>query len=231
MELALNGRPHHWWVGLVVLALPGACMTGEDSLPSADGGSGVGVGGIGVGGIGVGGIGVGGSSGTSSGSGGAGGDSGGAGGQGGIGGNSGAGGAAGIGGAGGTGGTGGVGGSIGSIINCTTATCSGGDICCVDDDNMNANFCAAPGNCGSNHIEVHCQNPSDCSGSGICCGIFDVMGFSQGYEQVICDPTCNPPQQDLTGLIMCGDDPSVCPNGVMSCVDSMVLPAGFKYCD
>ena len=79
MKLSVLHRrwPYRWAAALFALVSMGACVTGEDPLPSAGSG-------IGAGGSGAGGSGAGGSGGTSSGSGGAGGASGGAGGQGGI---------------------------------------------------------------------------------------------------------------------------------------------------
>jgi hypothetical protein len=126
------------------------------------------------------------------------------------------------------GGPGGAGGS--PAIDCTIDVCTGGNVCCFDDDDPMGNFCSAPGTCPGSHIEVSCQNPSDCPGE-ICCGIYDFVGMSTGYEAVLCDPTCNPPEFDLDGIRMCGDDPSVCPGGPMDCLDSATLPDGFFYCD
>jgi hypothetical protein len=133
------------------------------------------------------------------------------------------------GGAGGDGGIGGAGGS-GPVIDCTTDVCSGGEVCCFDDDDMMANFCALPGTCPASHVELSCQHPSDCPGA-ICCGIYDFFGGMTGYEEVRCDAACDPPQMDLDGIIMCGDDPSVCPGGAGDCLDSASLPEGFNYCD
>ena len=124
---------------------------------------------------------------------------------------------------------GGAGGGITGTIDCTTDTCSGGEVCCFDDDDVMASFCAAPGSCPASHIQISCQQPSDCPGE-ICCGIFDFVGGQQGYEEVRCDPACNPPEFDLMGIQMCGAEPATCPGGAMDCVDSATLPEGFNYC-
>lgn len=130
----------------------------------------------------------------------------------------------------GVGGAGG-GGTTFPSIDCVSETCTGGDICCHDIDNPTNSGCAPPGTCMGPAIEVSCQQPSDCSGGEVCCGVFDFVGMMQGYEVVQCDATCDPPQFDLAGIVMCGAEPSVCDNGPSSCVDSSSLPDGFNYCD
>jgi hypothetical protein len=141
------------------------------------------------------------------------------------------GGAGGVGGIGGAG-TGGAGGGPTTTIDCVNQTCTSGQVCCHNLANEQNSACGAPGTCmGPATIEISCQGPSDCGPMEICCGIYDFMGFQQGYEEVRCDATCDPPQNDLTGITMCAGDPDVCPDGAMDCLDSGSLPDGFFYCD
>lgn len=117
----------------------------------------------------------------------------------------------------------------GVAIACGEATCVGGDVCCLNQQ-QKTSACAMPGSCGSGSVPLACMGGSDCAMGEVCCAIFQQWGPGpDGYKGASCQTKCENPQFGQLGLTLCTDDPSVCPKGT-SCKASAVLPKGFFVC-
>ncbi len=117
--------------------------------------------------------------------------------------------------------TGGGGGSP-TGLPCNSATCVGGQVCCVSETDQNQSSCETAGNCPQNTFQVECHGPADCPGQ-ICCGRWDSI-----YIEVKCADTCGSSGPG-TGITICSGDPSVC-EFYQTCQPSSYLPSGYLYC-
>jgi hypothetical protein len=118
-----------------------------------------------------------------------------------------------------------TGGGVMPEIPCTQQTCTGGDVCCVHDFNPSQDHCAAPGQCDGGFTEVSCNGPNDCDPNEVCCGALLNDG---GYQIVECVNNCGN-TSTTTGILMCGDEPSICPMG-QNCYQSSYLPTDHGFC-
>jgi hypothetical protein len=72
-------------------------------------------------------------------------------------------------------------------------------------------------------VTITCNGPEDCPG-GSCCATVD-FNMQVPYLGIACQPACSPDQ-----LVICSEaQPDVCPDG-LSCRQSMILGAGYRYC-
>jgi hypothetical protein len=107
-------------------------------------------------------------------------------------------------------------------VACNGGPCNPGEICCFNPQGP-GDHCAQPGQCDQGWVTITCNGPEDCPG-GACCATVD-YNKQVPYLGISCQPACSPDQ-----LVMCSEaQPGVCPGG-LSCRQSMVLGAGYRYC-
>jgi hypothetical protein len=115
-----------------------------------------------------------------------------------------------------------VGGANPGQVPCTSAQtlCQPGEVCCYSLTSALNDHCGASGSCGSDEIELQCNNKEDCPGEK-CCAI-----YGAALEGTGCKPSCT------NGNITLCDDGTDCIPG-KSC-DASFPPldpyAKYRWC-
>ena len=105
-------------------------------------------------------------------------------------------------------------------VPCADSLCPTGEICCHNGGDATNDHCAPPGGCGDDW-EMACAGPSNCAAGEACCGD---RNFTNNWINSTCKPSC-----DGSEDLLCGGDPSVCPQAWV-CEPSTQLGAGYAYC-
>lgn len=91
----------------------------------------------------------------------------------------------------------------------------------------NLDQCAQPGQCGQGYVQVACNGEDDCPNNQVCCG--DYAQYQNYYVEVGCVQTCASTNPQIAAILMCGDNPNICPSP-QTCHQSQFLPTGHSYC-